>query len=99
MNTTKAGHEVKLRFGLGGDRGLGIFAAGSPSSTEVSCTTGAVIGSATPLAPTDFELRYQAGPDRYTLRWQTSSAWARTCRQFTLQLTDGSTHVALFSFR
>jgi hypothetical protein len=66
---------------------------------EVSCTTGAVIGSATPLSPADFELRYQAGPDRYTLRWQTNDAWAHTCRQLTLQFSDGSTHVALFSFR
>jgi len=99
MNSAHAGHEVTLRFGLGGDRGLDIFAAGSPSSTEVSCTTGAVIGSATPLSPTDFELRYQHGPDRYTLRWLTSDAWAHTCRQLSLQLMDGSTHLALFSFR
>ena len=99
INATHAGHDVTLRFGLGGDRGLDIFAAGSPSSIEVSCTTGAPIGSATPLSPTDFELRYQAGPDRYTLRWQTSDAWLHTCRQLTLQLADGSTHVALFSFR
>jgi probable HAF family extracellular repeat protein len=98
-NTLKAGHEVKLRFGLGGDRGLAIFAAGSPSSTALSCTTGATIGSAVPLSPSDFELNYQPGPDRYTLRWQTSSEWAGTCRQLGLQLADGSTHVARFSFR
>ena len=73
LNSAHAGHTVTLRFGLGGDRGLGIFAAGSPSSTQVSCTTGAPIGSATPVSPADLELRYQAGPDRYTLRWQTSS--------------------------
>jgi probable HAF family extracellular repeat protein len=99
FNNAHAGHDVTLRFGLGGDRGLDIFAAGSPSSTEVSCTTGATIGSATPLSPTDFELRYQAGPDRYTLRWQASDAWDHTCRQLSLQFMDGSTHVALFSFR
>jgi probable HAF family extracellular repeat protein len=99
FNNAHAGHDVTLRFGLGGDRGLAIFAAGSPSSTEVSCTTGAAIGSATPLSPTDLELRYQPGPDRYTLRWRASDAWAHTCRQLSLQFMDGSTRVALFSFR
>jgi len=99
FNTITAGREMILRFGLGGDRGLGIFAAGSPSSVEVSCTTGTPTGSAAPLSSNDFELRYQAGPDRYMLRWNTSRNWAGTCRQLTLGLTDGSTHVALFSFR
>jgi probable HAF family extracellular repeat protein len=98
-NRITAGREVNVRFGLGGDRGLGIFAAGSPSTTEVSCTTGAAIGSAVALSPTDYELRYQSGPDRYTLRLDTSRDWAGTCRQLTLALMDGSTHVALFSFR
>jgi probable HAF family extracellular repeat protein len=99
FNTITAGRELMLRFGLGGDHGLGIFAAGSPSSVEVSCATGTPTGSATPLSSNDFELRYQAGPDRYTLRWNTSRDWAGTCRQLTLALMDGSTHVALFSFR
>ena len=99
FNTITAGREVMIRFGLGGDRGLGIFAASSPSSVAVSCATGTPTGSPTPLSSTDFELRYQAGPDRYTLRWDTSRAWAGTCRQLTLALMDGSTHVALFNFR
>ena len=98
-NALKAGREVNIRFGLGGDRGLDIFAAGSPSTTEISCATGASIGSATVLSPADYELRYQSGPDRYTLRWSTDGDWAGTCRQLTLALADGSTHVARFSFR
>jgi hypothetical protein len=51
------------------------------------------------LSLTDFELRYQPGPDRYTLRWLAGDDWAHTCRALSLQLIDGSTHVALFSFR
>jgi probable HAF family extracellular repeat protein len=98
-NTITAGREVNLRFGLGGDRGLGIFAVGSPYTTEVSCTTGAAIGSAVPLPSPDFELRYQAGPDRYTLRVATSRDWSGTCRELTLALADGSTHVVRFNFR
>lgn len=93
------GRELILRFGLGGDRGLGIFSGGSPSSVEVSCATGTPIGSPIPLSSSDFDLRYQAGPDRYMLRWDTSRDWAGTCRQLTLALMDGSTHVARFNFR
>jgi probable HAF family extracellular repeat protein len=99
FNTITAGREVILHFGLGGDRGLGIFAAGSPSTVEVSCATGTPTGNPTPLSSTDVVLRYQADADRYMLRWDTSRAWAGTCRQLTLALIDGSTHVALFSFR
>jgi probable HAF family extracellular repeat protein len=99
FNTVTAGRELILRFGLGGDRGLGIFAAGSPSLVEVSCATRTPIGSPVPLSSSDFDLRYQTDPDRYMLRWKTSRALAGTCRQLTLALMDGSTHTALFSFR
>ena len=99
FNTITAGRELVLRFGLGGDRGLGIFAAGSPSSVEVSCTTRTPTGSATPLSSNEFDLRYQPDEARYMLRWKTSRDFSGTCRQLTLALMDGSTHVALFSFR
>jgi hypothetical protein len=99
FNTVTAGRELILRFGLGGDRGLGIFSAGSPSSVEVSCETGAPTGIATPLSTNTFDLRYQPDESRYMFRWKTSRDWTGTCRQLTLALIDGSTHVALFSFR
>jgi probable HAF family extracellular repeat protein len=98
-NALKAGHVAMIRFSLGGDRGLGIFAAGSPSWVEVSCQTGAPAGTPTPVSPSDTELRYQRGPDRYTLRVATSGGWAGTCRQLSLGLADGSTHPVRFSFR
>jgi probable HAF family extracellular repeat protein len=99
LNTLHAGQELVLRFGLGGDRGLHIFAAGSPSSTEVSCESGEPLGPATPLSPYHFDLHYQLGADMYMLRLDTRHEWAGTCRELTLSLIDGSTHVALFSFR
>ena len=53
----------------------------------------------TDAMPDDAELRYQRGPDRYTLRVATSGGWAGTCRQLSLGLVDGSTHPVRFSFR
>ena len=98
-NSLKAGHEAMVRFGLGGDRGLAIFAADSPAWVELSCATGAAIDAPSAVASGDLELRYQRGPDRYTLRVATSGAWSGTCRQLDLKLADGSTHSVRFSFR
>jgi probable HAF family extracellular repeat protein len=99
FNTTRAGGTVTLRFSLGGDRGAAVFQPASPSSVEVSCTTGAPSGAATVVPPGSWELRYQKGPDRYTLRWQTESAWDGSCRRLTLAFADGTEHSALFRFR
>ena len=35
-----AGAGVPVKFGLGADYGLNIFAAGYPNSTKISCSTG-----------------------------------------------------------
>ncbi|TFD65163.1 PKD domain-containing protein [Cryobacterium ruanii] len=41
VNAMKAGHAVPMKFRLGGNFGLGIVSAGSPTSVRVDCTTGA----------------------------------------------------------
>jgi hypothetical protein len=37
VNTMKAGAAVPIKFSLGGDRGLDILAAGSPTSQQIAC--------------------------------------------------------------
>src|SRR4029453_18731729 len=37
VNTVKAGQAIRVKFSLGGDRGLTIFAADSPASQSVRC--------------------------------------------------------------
>jgi hypothetical protein len=49
LNRAKAGKEIDLEFGLGGDMGSNIFAAGSPASRPISCTTLASLGGLVPL--------------------------------------------------
>ena len=99
LNGEKAGSTATVRFSLHGDRGLHILAAHSPSSVEISCATGAVVGETVAVPSQMWELRYQAGPDRYTLHWQTNAAWTGSCRQLTLALADGSMHTLLYRFR
>jgi hypothetical protein len=100
LNAMKAGAAVPIKFGVGGDRGLGILAAGAPSSYAIACPGG--------TAPDDIEqlvaagtssLSYSAASDTYTFVWKTQKSWAGSCRQFELELNDGTTHTAMFDFR
>jgi hypothetical protein len=87
FNEVKAGSTIGLTFGLGGDFGLSIFAEGSPSMAQVSCTSGAPIGG--PDA-TVASLKYSAKKDQYTLQIATSKSWKNTCRAISVELIDGT---------
>lgn len=99
-NLMTAGRAVPMKFSIGGDHGLGIIPAGSPSSAKVTCDTGATLTEveATTAAGAS-SLSFSAGNGIYTYVWKTDQAWAGTCRTFQLKLDDGSTHTASFKFR
>lgn len=100
LNAVKAGSTVPVKFSLGGDFGLNIFAAGFPKSQPIDCDTKGVIGGAeTVQAAGKSGLSYDATIDQYTFNWKTSKPWAGTCRQLVLKLIDGTTHRALFQFK
>jgi uncharacterized protein len=99
LNRVIAGAVVPMRFTLGGNRGLDIFAPGYPASRPVAC----VASDATrDLGETntflDIPLRYSALTDRYTYLWKTERSWRGTCREFVLRLKDGSEETARFRF-
>ena len=100
LNLARAGSAIPIKFSLGGNRGLDVFRAGSPSSHQVPCPTGGVTG---PFEPTvtagGSGLSYDAGADRYTYVWKTQKAWGGTCRELVIDLADGTSHGARFSFR
>ena len=73
-----------------------MLEAGSPSSRQVSCTTGAPLGQETPVDTVGGGLRFSGG--RYLYNWKTAKSWAGTCRTLYLRLDDGSTHSADFRF-
>ena len=88
-----AGDQVPVKFTLHGDRGSGVVSAAS--SQQVDCS------SLTPLddwTAARGSTTYSAGPDRYTLQWQSERSWVGTCRQLALTLDDGSTHRANVRF-
>ena len=99
VNVVKAGSSVPIKFSLAGDQGLAIFAAGSPSSQQVVCDgapTGLVEETTTAGNST---LTYDAATDTYTYVWKTEKAWAGTCRELTVKLTDDTEHKALFALK
>ena len=85
-------------FRLGGDFGLGVLAA-PPASRQIDCTTLAPLGPYEPAATPNWDsFGYQAYTDRYYFPWKTTRAVRNTCREFTLSLTDGTTHSAYLRF-
>lgn len=99
VNVAKAGSAIPVKFSLGGDQGLGIFASGYPRSQAITCDAAAPQG---PVEETvtagSSSLSYDAATQRYTYVWKSDKAWANSCRMLTLQFTDGSTHTASFKF-
>jgi hypothetical protein len=99
-NVVQAGRSIPLKFSLGGDQGLDIFAAGYPHSGTIPDD---------PVAPLDdieetvtagaSSLSYDATSDQYIYVWKTDKAWSGQTRQLVLKLTDGSEHKANFQFR
>jgi predicted extracellular nuclease len=99
INTAKAGSAIPIKFSLGGDEGLGIFADGYPASTQISCGDGTVMGDNQPAVTAgSSSLSYDPITDTYNYVWKTDKGWSGTCRQLVVVLTDGTTHVANFKF-
>jgi hypothetical protein len=100
VNVVKAGSTVPVKFSLGGDRGLDIFAAGSPASASHVCGSGdpgdVLEQTASPGAAT---LTYDGVSGRYQFNWQTKKAWSGGCRTLVVELADGRVRTAEFRFR
>jgi fibronectin type III domain protein len=100
VNVAKAGSAIPVKFGLGGDRGLTIFAPGYPGSGVVPCgSTDPVDGIEETVAPGAAVLKYDSGSGRYQYVWKSDKSWAGTCRQLVLKLRDGTFQRASFQFK
>lgn len=100
-NVVKAGQGVPVKFSLGGDQGLNILAAGSPTSQPIACDSSAPSDTLEQTVTAGASsLSYDPTTDTYTYTWKTDKTWATTspCRKLTVTLTDGSTHTARFKF-
>jgi hypothetical protein len=98
VNAVKAGSAVPIKFSLGGNMGLNIFANGYPAVTVSSCA-----GSTDDIEQTvtagSSSLTYDATSNQYIYVWKTDSRWANSCRQFVIRFSDGTQKTAIFRFR
>jgi len=101
MNKRNAGSNVPVKFSLGGNQGLDIFAPGYPKSQEIPCNNPnvEVAGTDPTSSPGGSGLTYEPGSDQYHYNWKTEKGWEGTCRQLVVKLKDGSFHRANFDFK
>jgi hypothetical protein len=100
FNVVQAGRAIPLKFSLSGNKGLGIFAVGSPSSGPVGCNSSDPASDLTETVTAGgSSLSYDPTTDRYIYVWKTDPSWAGTCRQLVMELNDGSIHRANFRFK
>lgn len=100
LNLLQAGKAVPVKFALGGDRGLGVFASGYPASQRISCDSSAPVDLVELTSTASASgLGYDAATGRYTYVWKTDKVWAGSCRELVLRLVDGTEHRARFQLR
>ncbi|HEX4947303.1 MAG TPA: PxKF domain-containing protein, partial [Blastocatellia bacterium] len=99
VNRVSAGSAIPVKFSLGGNRGLNIFAAGFPVSQQIACGSGTPDDIEETVTAGASSLTYDATTDRYHYVWKTDRAWKGTCRKLMLKFNDGTTREALFQFK
>jgi predicted 3-demethylubiquinone-9 3-methyltransferase (glyoxalase superfamily) len=109
-NKAKAGSSIPVKFSLGGDQGLDIFATTGtnpttnetftyPTSTAMTCdSTDELDAIEETVTAGGSSLQYDAALDQYTYVWKTNKAWAGTCRQLVVKLADDTYYRAYFQF-
>jgi fibronectin-binding autotransporter adhesin len=98
INVVKAGSAVPVKFSLGGDHGLDVL-AGSPTAPAIACTPGNPTDNVTEVVTAGSSgLQFDPITLTYTFVWKTDKAFANTCRELQITLTDGSVHKARFQF-
>jgi len=99
LNAVKAGQAIPIKWSLSGNHGLNILAAGSPKSERIACDSSLPVDGIEEMVTVEASgLSYDASIDQYRYVWKTDKAWAGTCRQFVLQLADGTYHRTNFTF-
>src|SRR6185503_1085886 len=100
MNQMNSGRAVPIKFRLGGNQGLAIFAVGYPVSQPIQCSSLAPIDEIEQTSTAgSSSLSYDPTTNTYNYVWKTEKSWAGTCRQFTVQFIDGQPYTLLFKFK
>jgi Tol biopolymer transport system component len=97
FNAVKAGRAIPVKFSLGGDQGLDIFAEDYPRSGKIPADPNAPLDDIEQTETAgESSLSYDPTTGQYTYVWKTHRAWSGQSRQLVLKLDDGSEHEASF---
>ena len=100
FNGVKAGSAIPVKFSLGGNQGLSIFASGYPKVQTVACNTAAPLDEIeVTVTAGNSSLTYDAVAGQYVYVWKTDKGWAGTCRVLQVTLADDTQHTAYFQFK
>lgn len=97
FNKVRAGSGVPVKFNLGGDRGLNIFAANYPAVQKVSCVTAAPTDLLEETTSAPSGLKYDSLTGQYNYTWKTLSSQAGTCLRLQVKFIDGESYYAFFN--
>lgn len=98
FNTARAGSTVSLEFSLGGDRGLGVLGAGSPTIVSLPGCGTTPSGLEAPAVVPNRSLTFNKRSGNYTVSFGSDRSWAGSCRQVVVRLSDGTDHRVNFQF-
>ncbi len=100
LNSVKPGRAIPVKFSLGGNQGLDIFAAGYPQSQQIDCESTVPVGIPEQTVTTGGSgLSYDAATGEYSYVWKTEKAWKGTCRELVVKLDDSTFHRANFRYK
>jgi hypothetical protein len=104
-NSAQAGRAIPVKFKLGGNAGLDVFATNLqgvkfPTSVAVACPSAGLTDAVEEVSTAATSgLKYDAQADQYIYTWKTDATWAGKCRQLNVQFADGMVApVAYFKF-
>ncbi len=100
LNLMAAGGSVPLKFSLGGNQGLSVFAPEYPASSATACDSsepGVVIEET--VTAGNSSLTYDTVTGQYTYVWKTDRVWRGTCRILVVRFNEGTQYLAKFRFK
>jgi hypothetical protein len=99
LNKAKAGSVVPVKFSLGSDQGLNVFASGGyPQTASIPCTASSSDALEEYGTGNVSSFKYDPVANQYIYNWKTDTKWAGTCRQLVVKLADDTYHRANFNF-
>jgi hypothetical protein len=98
FNVAKAGSAIPVKFSLGGNFGLDIFASLYPRYARV-LESGSASEDTIEETVTAGNSSLSYSGNQYVYVWKTEKSLAGTCQQLQVKLMDGTIHTANFRFK